>query len=771
MARRASITLVLVGTLSVMIILVFSLSQRLQRHTTLLTVVDTTQIARNILESYAGDVLRFVRLNCNKPGSKLHDLLRAGAPGQPRKEFAASEIDYAPTPLLQALVKEYDGDDRFRLKLVANPKLALAELKLLPLPTMLYYKDPGKAPAEWEGNFEITVQVEFAERKYSLTVAHPYKVVFTMLPMVREFAWFFPHLSDEQKGIDNDDINLLRIREDEIKEGGQWPLILDTLATDILNDKLYKDPKQTGRVFFGRDKTPVYLNLAGENLPEEAPMSDLWMIKKSHFDLGNAGKPANSGGNNGTPNPDQEADAALEDNMQLTKMDALCTQNKAIRLRGVVLDLNAPGSLSQKSIFIKMFAVGFSDELVDSSIGFFSPDSNWKLDDFLGPDPTWSGPMGKDPKKLRCGSAIKPLGLSRDPLIAQQAAAQGADFATVAGSSPLPQRYIYGHVFRRFAVLSFYSSPSLQGYMQELVYSDNPNFHQTLNLMKTDGTRDQIDLQRIGCSYQSLMSRIVSGGGAASSGGKYPSSYQTYDVTPGHDYNCPLTHVDFEGSDGLKVSAASGFGEYAGAYLTMAKNPTSGPVWTANRRPTATLQSRITRYFPDGPTFLESAKTGGVVFVDRGLDLSKETDVAALPGGTIIVNGPLKLGAVRRDLPAGPLSDASFMPKLQKTATTLTPSQMLTFVVLNGAPITLAGDVYVGVQLVSLYDGATPINFPTQRFIYVGGLALSRPGLRLLMSRMPKQSLFYYPPNMATPNPPRTTDVDLSMRAYYLRMD
>ncbi|HNW35935.1 MAG TPA: hypothetical protein PKM25_13435, partial [Candidatus Ozemobacteraceae bacterium] len=57
-ARRGTVTVILLGLISVIVVFAFSISRRLSSHTQLLTIGDHTQIARYYLESYTGDVIR-----------------------------------------------------------------------------------------------------------------------------------------------------------------------------------------------------------------------------------------------------------------------------------------------------------------------------------------------------------------------------------------------------------------------------------------------------------------------------------------------------------------------------------------------------------------------------------------------------------------------------------------------------------------------------------------------------------------------------------------
>ncbi|HNV72013.1 MAG TPA: hypothetical protein PKO06_20070, partial [Candidatus Ozemobacteraceae bacterium] len=328
-------------------------------------------------------------------------------------------------------------------------------------------------------------------------------------------------------------------------------------------------------------------------------------------------------------------------------------------------------------------------------------------------------------------------------------------------------------VFRRFVLLSFFVVPSCAyGEGEEMIYNDNPGFRLTAKQIRGSQDFDP----PAGTTYRDYMSRILSGDPARQSEG-YSSLMQPYNLRAGGAMAAPLSANDYQGCDGLRIKAGAHFDQYREQMLNVR------PVTDATT-PVIGLQERISRYFPDSESFVLQARgvrtltessrrfwVGGTVVVDQGLDLSAGIHEEDIRGGIIIVNGPLQLGEVipakvAAQLSVDHLTDAAFSSKLAESFTKQTPEEMLTFVVLGGHPITLTGRKYAGIHLVSLSDGATPINLPAEPFFFAGSLAVSRPEISRLTRQLARGSAFFFHPLFASERPPLTVAMETSMSDY-----
>lgn len=763
--EHGNISLLMLGLLSLLIIVGFGLFRRVGSHTHTVTLLDQSLIVRNVLESFSGDVFQFIRREANHKDSALYQTFRSAPPaGDQNLDLDAA--GYAPSTAFTDLIRPWQSGSGIILTVDSRPRVTLTDIRLIPLPGLLYFADATRAVSEYRGTIRVTSSGGFGDRRYTLTAHFPFRVTFVQLPMLREFAWFFDQLHTEQSGTGSsgDGVNVLSIKDDDV-EAGNWPLVLDSLfgekATPTEGGSKttmeFGTPHLNGKVYLGGSGSPLFLQLAGERQPTRALFSDLSLIKPSHFNI-------------------------VTDKTDKMYLEDLSVVGFSQQVRGFSKYLGPP--ISPSSIRTTSWIFGFSDEMSGSGTsgsgtsgsggGFFA--KSLKLEKFLASDPGFAA-LNATPGQWRLSSALKPLGLSKAPLFYAQAIEQGIPPTEAIGYSIIPARQIFGQVFRRFVMLSFFVVPSCAyGEGEEMIFNDNPGFRLTAKQIR--GTQE-FD-PPAGTTYRDYMSRIVSGD-PAKQGEGYSSLIQPYNLRPGGAMGQPLSHQDYQGADGLRVKAESSFDRYREDMLNV--QPVSGP-----GAPITGLQERISRYYPDGESFLIQARgvkalsetsrrfwVGGTVVVDKELDLSGGVREEDIRGGIIIVNGPLKLGDVIPGKTAAlfgadHVTDNTFTAKLAESVTKLAPEEMLTFVVLGGHPITLTGKKYVGIHLVSLNDGPTPLTVPADPFFFFGALALSRPEVSRLARQIKRGTAFFYHPLLASERPPLTVDMDTSMSDYDFSM-
>jgi hypothetical protein len=749
----------MLGLLSVLLLVGLSLFQRMRSHTHTITLVDQSLILRNVLESQAADVFQFIRREANRKDSPFYTLFRSGSTSGDRT-IPLAGTGYESTNQFRQLVREYQGGPERDWSVEENPVVVLKGLRPLSLPDMLYFADAAQTVQEYEGGLSITCNGGFGERRFRLTAEYPFKVTFVLLPMLREFAWFFDqlHLEQPTEGNQVDRLNILPVENDEIPDGN-WPLVLDTLAMEMEEGNAGEaedgsrttielgNPDTNGKVFFGAEQQPIFLHLAGERQPTSAIFSDLGMVKPSHFNIDLDG-----------------ADKMFLENLGIVGVSQ--------SVRGFSKFLGPP--VSPSSIRSTSWIFGFCEEMSPTAGSEEGFGRILQLDRFLAQDPGYTR-LNRSPDLWTKSSALKPFGLSKDPLFFQQALARGISPTEAVGYSVIPARQIFGNVFRRFIMLSFFVVPSCAlGEGEIMTYQPDANYR-----LVAQQIRGSAEFQPPpGTTYQDFMSKVVSGDPGRAVDG-YSSLIQPYHLRPGGKMGNPLSHQDYRGVDGLRISASSSFDRYRQDFLQVT-SPGTGAASDADNG----LRGRISAYHNDGMAFLLTAKgiqtrsepsdrfwVGGTVVVDGALDLSEGIQARDIRGGIVIVNGPLTLGnvipgRVAELLGGSHLEEENLIANLNEVVERMEPEELLTFVVLEGHPITLTGQKYIGIHLVSLHDGPTPLAVSTQPLCFFGALALSRPDTANLVRTLPRGSAFFYHPDFAVQQPPLAVTMDTTMLDY-----
>ncbi|HNV68656.1 MAG TPA: hypothetical protein PKO06_03080, partial [Candidatus Ozemobacteraceae bacterium] len=415
---RGTISLVMLGLLSLLIIVAFGLFRRVGSHTHTVTLLDQSLIVRNVLESLSADAFQFIRREANRQGSTLYQTFRGSTPtAEHVLDLAAA--GYAPTSAFHDLIQPYQSGSGLILTVDSQPRVSLTDVQAIPLPDLLYFADVSHTVSEYAGSIKIVSSGGFGDRRYTLTARYPFKVTFVQLPMLREFAWFFDQVSTEQTAT-TDGINVLPLKNDEI-EPGHWPLILDSpfadrAATPEGGSKTtmeFGTPHQNGKVYLGNSGQPVILQLGGEVQPSRAVFSDLSLIKPSHFNI-------------------------ITEKTDKVYLEDLSVVGFSHQVRGFSKFLGPP--ISPSSIRTTSWIFGFSDETTPSS-GMFT--RSIKFDKFLTGDPAFTT-LNANPGLWRLSSALKPLGLSKAPLLYAQALEQGIPPSEAIGYSIIPARQIFG---------------------------------------------------------------------------------------------------------------------------------------------------------------------------------------------------------------------------------------------------------------------------------------------------------------------------------------
>ena len=667
---RGSIVLTVIGILSVMLIFAFALSRRFSGQTRLLALGDHSSVARYFLESCIGDVLRQLKLAANRDGTPVFQAFRSG------NGTVRIDLPYAPASGIEALAS------RFRISRDGGPDVTFERTAALGFPAEMFSVVGGNE--EKKGLLRITCRARFEGKRYVMTALVPFKVVMRMQPLIRHFQLFCDRIHTEQSSPvrGGDGLNIIPVRERKVYDPGQFGVPLTLFPTP----KHEADPVKNGRIFLGSDEKKILLNLVGgprdRRDAERSPqyVEDLWQIAPSAF--------------------------AVNTTNERFKYEELYTDKNGKQVK--LLRLRIP--LESGGHFANLGLAGFCWELADPGSGYLG--DGFDLNAFLRDDPSYAE-LIRDRNDLAKGSSLRLHGHS---LMFLEENENGE-----LGGFP---REIYGNVYARFAVLSFFQFPSGGA---PIGYSRNSN--QSLNFSQFGGVQSISFKPKTG-RYANYMSRIVSGG-LANEESDIPINIDE----KGH--HTLLRATDLVPLDGLKAIAP--LSRFAAAWF---RPPSfSG----ADGRPQADetgVAARITRYFRTQKDFKACVGLDrkpprcwidGTVYLAERLDLPQGITTRDIRGGTVLVNGPITLGPVTRGA-------TDLVPErgLQKMIPELKQQEMLTFVSLPGDKIVLTGNAYLGVQIVSLKDGKTGQLelLRGDRFAFCGGWAVSSPGMKNVVRKL-----------------------------------
>ncbi|MBF0543610.1 MAG: hypothetical protein HQM08_04215 [Candidatus Riflebacteria bacterium] len=721
--RKGNITLILVGLVSVMIVYLFSLSRRLSGHTQILTLIDSSQIARYYLESYAGDVLKQVRLQVNtkQNNSQPNDFFTSFRD----KNVTERELPfpgYRPCPLLENLERDL-GITR-----IGTPLVKITGIKKLDPPTDLLVLDPKQDGKEKSGYLSIDCIAEFQKKKYDLTVRYPFKVVYVMTPVLKEFVLFCDQIHLEQKTPypPEDKLNLLPIADGNLQENSSTgcgnPLVLMSEPPDD------QRVERNGRVYLGDDSHGIFLNLSGEKGFRKGFFNDLWQISPRAF-------------NDASP-----GDASFSCIPFFTRKNG--TQ---LTLRGIPIPLNKGGHTA------KLAVLGFCSDIDDQTNGIFS-EASWKLDDFINPDPSFEK-MKADRQSLTLASSLKLRGLNMESELDRLDG--GASLKTYFG----PVREIFGNVFARFFVLTFFEFPTGFG---PLPYNSDPNYRPNY---PQPVTNQPMYFEPKSGSYHSYMSRIVSGGDVPYNSPSQLNVPLNQHGGPRPGYPTLLNNTHFKPLDLTQLRKS--FDQFGKEWFKFEKKK-------ATEDSIKSVQSRICAYFPSQRAFEDYVGlskdrfwVNGVVYIDGPLNITTEIKTKDVKGGIILVNGPITLGNFTRGL-TGFKSDSEFQA-LMKMRENLKQDEIVSFVSISGDLINLVGDKHIGVQFISLKPemGAPADQIKWSggsEIVLLGGIAVSTLNLKERVRDFKKSPLLYYVPCMSDADPALAVSLQSFMGSYKMKL-
>jgi len=727
---RGSVTLILLGLMSVMIVFAFGLSRRMTGHSQILTIGDQSQLARYYLESYMGDVNRQIIIQANKPGSEIYQALRKNT----RSSFKVI-FPYKASDLLRNLgKKELDINvDEF------PPEVEICDPKPLSFPDILIMP---KALQEIEkrGILEIKCSIRFQKKKYSLDVRYPFVVTMRMTPMLREFLLFCDslHLEQSKPFGKQDQINIIFTKESQIPKNpppgyhgyAGRPLILWPSAGD-------KD--KTGRVFLGGDDSPIYLNLAGEKSfrGDSGLMCDLWQVWPTWLKVNETGADF------------KQTPLFLDSNQ------------KEVNVRGISIPLKLSSHQAQMGI------LGFSYEIADPNEGFFS-DSSRTLEDFLDPDPSYKNMISDGKQYLALSSSIKLFGPNLESEMPD---------ITYFG----PNREVFGKVFGRFFLLTFFKPVSQSGGGTPLTYNPDPNYKPSLFSKYCEVQKVEFEPKNPQHIYSDFMSRVVSGGGDYS-GNDAPEHYLA--VNPeSKKSKKSLSYAEFKPADGLQLGGR--FDSFGESWFKILYEGSSRAPYDDIR--VKSVHSRICREFANQDEFKKYAGINknkfwvdGVVFVRGKLELDN-IDTKDIRGGIVIVENGISLKNITRGISfTDEMAPQQMIDEVGKAVDTMSQDQILTFVSLRGETITLRGDKQIGVQLISLRSQLVgrPLDQIVwenpRRIVFCGGLAVSTLNMEHRIKEFARanyEPIFMFVPSMSDKNPSFSAHLMPSMEGYKLDTD
>jgi hypothetical protein len=768
-ARKANVTVILIGLVSVMLILVMSLSKRMSSHTQLLTLSDYTQISRYFLESYAGDILQQIDLDVNKPGSALYQKFRAPpANGELSTDF------YEQSGMLSEMAEELG------IEIIAPPTIKFSGSEELGYPTGF------ECPAHLKGNekkglLEIICQAKFYGRLYTLRVQYPFSVVMRMTPVLKDFVLFADSIArehGEQKIGPNDNLNIMLTRDgkhpldfeggivnhNRMRPGNRYrPMVM----LPPLDPVEYASAAVSGKIFLGPADDSIFLNLAGDTREEEVDTTG----------QAGSGLISASVGEMFLVSPDtfKVFDSA-------SKYQYMTVFQKPDGSPVRMMGMEVPIKYNQLA---KMGILGFSQEIVPQYSESIFSGAAYTVEHFLNSGSAASefwrilkdGGSGYGEGFMALSSGLKLMGLKPDDI----------NFGHV-------NREVFGNVLSRLFVLTFWWPPSGGGV--PLKYDENrspTDFPTTTVSLYTYRFEPLYAYLR----FQDFMSRMVSGKNwdpRMGSVDNLPDGFMPYNYDPQEKKKRILTNNDFVANDGFK--AGTRLDRMLRDWFRVDAN--NNPALPAKG-----IEARIGRAFASGDEFLEAAgieqgrfMVNGVVYVSGplkvpALDMENEN----IGGGIILVDGPIelenitrgydldtddfKLGAYGAMLFRGPAFD-----HYQKWKTEITQENFITFVSLRGDPITITGEALIGVHLVNLYPRQTsPYGQITwsssvrKEIVFCGGIAcnfLDLPERLLEFGRIEsscrhlRAPFFIYHSAMASSEPAYAVQLLENMRGYML---
>ncbi|MEW6709243.1 MAG: hypothetical protein AB1403_05405 [Candidatus Riflebacteria bacterium] len=707
--RRGSVYLLAVGMMSLLVLLLFGMSRHTIGRSRLVSLSDQKQTALFALEACYGDMVSQMRVRLKDGDQGLIDSFKSASNG------GRPAFDYIPGPTLAALLAEQ------QIRFDRN-EIVFENVKPLEYPPII--KFPADHQSEKKGQMVVTCVVEFLKRQYELEVKIPFKTVFTLTPMLRQFVLFADQIHLEQREAigDGDRINVISVKKggSSVTSAGSDARMPMCLGLSVKpHDKVNTENEKEGYVFLGASDKDIVLNLAGEVQPGEGDLSDLWQVTPECF------KPIETG--------DQKIVA-----MTVNSING-AMQNKTLSI-----------PLKTRNTRANLRLVGFCEELEDERGPWFR-DLKYTLER----DSVFSSLL-LNRQTFKLSSSLKLLGPSFEA-------------GAIAARIPYPRnvRNIFGRVYNRFFVLGTFDFPSAHLYTR-LLFSDDPSY-QPPEGKSSFGER--YAFETLSGNYQNYMSRIMSGRPQG-------KDFDYRNIPANLDENMTpalLDHEDFLGVDGIKL--AEPLENFAEQWIfDLHSEKLKSDLNLVDR----SVIGRITRVYRDQNEFMEAVglskgklMVDGVVAVDGDLDLADLGPETEIRGGIVLVNGKISLGNIMRDLepPAIPPTQLMLTENFRNYLKNLEAQNILTFISLTGDQICLKGNVQLGVHLVSLKKVDAAEEMLTYenpgKVIFAGALALSTPCLDQLTRKFRDElPLFCYPPEMAAEEIPMAVVISDSLEGY-----
>lgn len=709
--RAGSTFLLVIGILSLLGITIFFFSSTSRSRIRMATLYDQRETARFYLESYSSELVFQLRQNANNENSTLFELFRRALNGS-----AGQQIDpgfHEKSGFLQTIEAGLPPNHQ-----IIRPVISFSQPRPLPLPAMFDVAD--FETAEYESTLQVVCALVLEGRKFELKVQYPFRVVATLLPMVREFVFFADQLHLEQRSAfpPDDKINIVKIKGSTAGQSGSgWPLVIGPSIDG-------GDADRHGKILLGSGDEPIILNLAGERhfrgiRPDGSfdggLMGDLWQVSSSYL---------------GPINP---SSAPFANQAVFQKRDGSWFSLRSIY---VATDITS---------VVKIGVLGFSDENTDGSEGHFvNVVDRLKFHAMLAGDPSFERLRGND-EVFSQAAAIKLFGLNREIELNPSQRYRG------------PNRQIFGNVFGRFFQIAFFStsrdtSPAGSGILSY-------------------GTSSPISYftPLAGTEYSQYMTKVISSGLDYSA--ETAASADYYPINRDEDHNTAvLLAEDYKGTDNLSLSGR--FSDYSAQWLKL-NSSVSDRMSDAD----TSIWGRVNREFASQEEFKKFAGyddnrfwINGVVYVKGDLDLSQGISTDNIQGGIVLVDGNITLGDVGRGI------DFNILAQVNNAIDSLPADKIITFVsTLPGGQIRINGQFYLGVQLVNLQPD---LQSATQQIIFspgvenrqfFGSMVMSTPSFDNWIRNFSNDSVYlHFIPSMATEKPPVAVQISLNPAFYSL---
>ena len=809
--KKGNITVVLIGLISVMILMTIALSKRMTGHTQLLTLGDYTQISRYFLESYISQIMQQVREQVNDPQSALNEEICKGIDGAGTEKDLKPFFKYKSSSELEFIQNQAYGSNN---KITNTGYEIFLTDKTKPIDYPKGVEPPAdKDGEEKKGYIEVTCYCEFNKRKYNLKVQYPFSVVYRMTPIIKDFMLYVDRMNCEQNfgsSSNFDKLNLVKIKDNEYAPSGEQDFRNYNSSNADVSQMVLMQPLDVNEKYFNTDVSgkvylgapfqgsfgssdvydqPVYLNLTGGDVDKN--ISETFLI--SARDIGVA------------------TDSVLEPRTFLP----IPPGDKYLMLNcwPVPLENYANANMS---------VMGFCDQAKE----VLSDAGTWRLKDFLIPPDNnvehlkrIEVGVNKLEDSLQYATSLKLFGINV--------------YNQNTGSMLVP-REIYGNVFARFIVLTFWWPNGCAGL--PLYYDLNRKIDEIPEQILTYDpiTGDPItrkfepktdeELYSKDVDYKFFMSKIVSGEAWENYKDKdWASNFfmpmnMKLDVQTLSESNHELfNESNFKPKDGFEIDGVQmRFNKFGEEWFGVSPEGT-------DKENLSPIEKRIGRAFKNGEEFLDAVGypekflVNGVVYVgggkegeDKGLTLDKDLilDDKNCSGGIILVDGPINIRNIYRgdsklkannfkleDNSAGDMYKKwnKESPSDAEKIYAIPPDKIITFVSLKGDPITINGNIVLGVQLVNFGDpNSQPSNFSnlkeeiqwsdevTDGIIFYGSIACNRLNLIDKIQKFGKirkankfdnilqAPFFLYPPVMATSTPPLAVQIMDDMRSYQL---